>query len=184
MSTVYGIVKQSEGYVLVDSEPGQGTRVSLYFPRVAKSELALDSTDVAIPTARGSEIVLLVEDEDAVRSLVRGVLRSRGYTVLEAPNATEAMRISREYAGAIDVLLTDVVMPDISGRELADQLCRARPEMRLLYMSGYTEDTIVHHGVMSSDVGFIQKPFTPEVLLRKVRETLERRHEAVVTALL
>jgi two-component system cell cycle sensor histidine kinase/response regulator CckA len=178
MATVYGIVKQSEGYNLVDSEPDKGTRVSLYFPRVAGEESA--PPKVATPIPHGSEIVLLVEDEDAVRALVRGVLRSRGYTVLEAANANEAVRISNEFTGVVDILLTDVVMPDVSGRELADRLCHKRPEMQLLYMSGYTEDKVVHHGVMTSDVGFLQKPFTPERLLHKIRETLDRRHDAVV----
>jgi len=180
MATVYGIVKQSEGYILVDSEPGKGTRVSLYFPRVAKDGLVLDSADDALPVPRGSEIVLLVEDEDAVRSLVRGVLRSQGYTVLEAGSAAEAVRISNDFVGVIDILLTDVVMPDVSGRELANQLRETRPDMRLLYMSGYTEDMIVLHGVMTSDVGFLQKPFTPELLLRKMRESLDRRHDGMV----
>ena len=180
MSTVYGIVKQSEGYIVVDSEPGKGTRIWLYFPRVQEEGLPLESAAAALPPARGSELVLLVEDEDAVRSLVRGVLRSRGYTVLEAGNAAEAVRISHDYEGVIDILLTDVVMPEVSGRELADQLRLTRPDMRLLYMSGYTEDTIVRHGVMMSDVGFLQKPFTPELLLRKMRETLDRRQDDVV----
>jgi len=179
MATVYGIVKQSDGYVLVDSEPGKGTRIWLYFPRVQEG-LPLESADAPLPPPRGSELVLLVEDEDAVRSLVRGVLRSRGYTVLEAGNAAEAVRISNEFPGAIDILLTDVVMPEVSGRELADQLRQTRPNMRLLYMSGYTEDTIVLHGVMTSDVGFLQKPFTPERLLRKMRETLDRRQDGMV----
>jgi PAS domain S-box-containing protein len=179
MSTVYGIVKQSEGYVLVDSEPGKGTRIWLYFPRVEEGP-SLESADVDPPPPRGSEIVLLVEDEDAVRSLVRGVLRSRGYTVLEAGNAAEAVRISHDFEGVIDILLTDVIMPEVSGRELADQLRGTRPDMRLLYMSGYTEDMIVHHGVMTSDVGFLQKPFTPELLLRKMRETLDRRQDGMV----
>jgi PAS domain S-box-containing protein len=180
MSTVYGIVKQSEGYILVDSEPGKGTRISLYFPRLPEEELALDSADDALPLPHGSEIVLLVEDEDAVRSLVRGVLRSRGYTVLEAGNAAEAVRISNDFKGVIDILLTDVVMPEVSGRELADQLRQTRRDMRLLYMSGYTEDMIVHHGVRTSDAGFLQKPFTPELLLRKMRESLDRRQDGIV----
>jgi signal transduction histidine kinase/ActR/RegA family two-component response regulator len=179
MATVYGIVKQSEGYILVDSEPGQGTRISLYFPQVSTEGLVLDSAAAPIPLPGGSEIVLLVEDEDAVRSLVRGVLHARGYAVLDASNAAEAVRISNDFVGPIHVLLTDVVMPDVNGRELADQLKQTRPEMRLLYMSGYTEDQVVHHGVMTSDVGFLQKPFTPERLLRKLRETLDRRYDAV-----
>jgi PAS domain S-box-containing protein len=180
MATVYGIVKQSEGYIWVDSQPGKGTEISIYFPRVQEEKLPDNTAETAPPIPRGSENVLLVEDEDAVRSLVRGLLRSRGYTVLEASNAAEAVRISNDFVGPIHVLLTDVVMPEVSGRELADQLRQLRPEMRLLYMSGYTEDTIVHHGVLTSDVGFLQKPFTPDLLLRKVRETLDRRQDGMV----
>jgi CheY-like chemotaxis protein len=164
----------------VDSEPGKGTRISLYFPLVQEKKLPRQNAETALPIPRGSEVVLLVEDEDAVRSLVRGLLGSRGYTVLEASNAPEAVRISNDFAGPIHILLTDVVMPEVSGRELADQLRQLRPEMRLLYMSGYTEDTIVHHGVLTSDVGFLQKPFTPDLLLRKVRETLDRRQDGMV----
>jgi CheY-like chemotaxis protein len=180
MATVYGIVKQSEGYIWVDSEPGKGTSISIYLPRVLEEKLPLDSAVADFPIPRGSETVLLVEDEDAVRSLVRGLLRSRGYTVLEASNAAEAVRISKDFVGPIHILLTDVVMPEVSGRELADQLRQTRRDMTLLYMSGYTEDTIVHHGVMTSDVGFLQKPFTPDLLLRKVRETLDRRQDGMV----
>ncbi|MEO8348072.1 MAG: PAS domain-containing protein [Acidobacteriota bacterium] len=179
MATVYGIVKQSEGYISVDTEPGVGTQISLYFPRVPKEGIVVAPVK-ALPLPRGSETVLLVEDEDAVRTLVRGVLRSRGYTVLEARNAAEAVRISEEQVGPIHILLTDVVMPDVSGRELADQLRLTRRDMLLLYMSGYTEDRIVHHGVMTSGVGFLQKPFTPESLLRKMRETLDRRQDLVM----
>jgi signal transduction histidine kinase/ActR/RegA family two-component response regulator len=180
MATVYGIVKQSEGYVLVDSDPGKGTRIRLYFPQVPEEGLALESASADPPTPHGSEIILLVEDEDAVRSLVRGILRARGFTVLDASNAAEAVRISNDFVGPIHILLTDVVMPEVSGRELADQLRQTRPEMRLLYMSGYTEDMIVHHGVLTSDVGFLQKPFTPDKLLRKIRETLDRRQDGMV----
>jgi PAS domain S-box-containing protein len=177
MATAYAIVKQSEGYILVDSAPGKGTRISLYFPRVPKEGLVIDSATDALPPPRGSEIVLLVEDEDGVRSLVLSLLRSGGYTVLEASNAAEAVRISNDFVGPIHILLTDVIMPEVSGRELADQLRQTRRDMRLIYMSGYTEDMIVHHGVMTSDVAFLQKPFTPELLLRKMRETLDRRQD-------
>jgi PAS domain S-box-containing protein len=180
MATAYGIVKQSEGYIWVDSELQKGTSISIYLPRVQEEKLPRIVADSPLPLPRGSEVVLLVEDEDAVRALVRGVLRSRGYTVFEARNAAEAVQISNDFAGAIHILLTDVVMPEVSGRELADQLRHLRPEMRLLYMSGYTEDTIVHHGVRTSDVGFLQKPFTPELLLRKMRETLDRRQDGLV----
>jgi CheY-like chemotaxis protein len=179
MATVYGIVKQSEGYIWVDSELEKGTSISIYLPRVQEEKLPHDTAETALPIPRGSEVVLLVEDEDAVRSLVRGLLRSRGYTVLEASNAAEAVRISNDFVGPIHILLTDVVMPEVSGRELADQLRQTRRDMTLLYMSGYTEDTIVHHGV-TSDVGFLQKPFTPDLLLRKVREMLDRRPDGMV----
>jgi two-component system cell cycle sensor histidine kinase/response regulator CckA len=179
MATVYGIVKQSEGYITVESEPGVGTQISLYFPRVAKEGI-VPAPVKALPVPRGTETVLLVEDEDAVRTLVRGVLRSRGYTVLEASNAAEAIRISKDQVGPIHILLTDVVMPEVSGRELADQLLLTRRDMLLLYMSGYTEDRVVHHGVMTSGVGFLQKPFTPDSLLRKMRETLDRRPDPVM----
>jgi signal transduction histidine kinase/CheY-like chemotaxis protein len=180
MATVYGIVKQSEGYIWVDSELGKGTSISIYVPRVQEETLPRNPVETALPIPRGSEVVLLVEDEDSVRSLVRGLLRSRGYTVLEASNAAEAVRISNDFVGPIHILLTDVVMPEVSGRELADQLRQTRRDMTLLYMSGYTEDTIVHHGVMTSDVGFLQKPFTPDLLLRKVREMLDRRPDGMV----
>jgi signal transduction histidine kinase/CheY-like chemotaxis protein len=180
MAMVYGIVKQSEGYIWVDSEPGKGTSISVYFPRVQEEGLPLDPADAALALPGGSEIVLLVEDEDAVLSLVRGLLRSRGYTVLEASNAAEAVRISNDFIGPIHVLLTDVVMPEVSGRELADQLRQTRPDMRLIYMSGYTEDTVVHHGVRMSDAGFLQKPFTPDLLLRKMREMLDRPQDGMV----
>jgi signal transduction histidine kinase/CheY-like chemotaxis protein len=180
MATVYGIVKQSEGYIWADSEPGKGTSISVYFPRVKEEGLPLDSADADLSLPRGSEIVLLVEDEDPVRSLVLGLLRSGGYVVLEASNAAEAVRISNDFVGPIHVLLTDVVMPEVSGRELADQLRQKRPDMRLIYMSGYTEDTIVHHGVLTSDAGFLQKPFTPDLLLRKMREMLDRPQDGMV----
>jgi PAS domain S-box-containing protein len=174
MATVYGIVKQSEGYVWVDSKPGAGTRVWIYLPEAQETAADISEDAVTLPLPRGSEIVLLVEDEEAVRSLVRGLLRSHGYVVLEASDAGEALRISNDFDGPIHLLLTDVVMPEVSGRELADRLHETRQETRLLYMSGYTEDTIVQHGVLTSGVSFLHKPFTPEQLLRKVRETLDR----------
>jgi CheY-like chemotaxis protein len=174
MATVYGIVKQSEGYVWVDSKPGAGTRVWIYLPEAQETAADISEDAVTLPLPRGSEIVLLVEDEEAVRSLVRGLLRSHGYVVLEASDAGEALRISNDFDGPIHLLLTDVVMPEVSGRELADRLHETRQETRLLYMSGYTEDTIVQHGVLTSEASFLHKPFTPERLLRKVRETLDR----------
>jgi DNA-binding NtrC family response regulator len=125
---------------------------------------------------RGSETILLVEDEDVVRGLARQILEQAGYNVLDARGGEEAIRLCRERRGPIDLLLTDVVMPETSGKEVAERLTRLRPMTRVLYMSGYTDDAIVHHGVLDSDVEFIQKPFTPSALARKVREVLDVGH--------
>jgi two-component system cell cycle sensor histidine kinase/response regulator CckA len=173
LSMVYGIVKQSGGHVWVYSEQGRGTTFKLYFPALA------DSVERPIslpprPLARGgTDTILLVEDSDAVRVLVRTILRRNGYHVLEARTPAEAIGISGEHRGPIQLLLTDVVMPQMSGPRLAEALLPRRAEMRVLYVSGYTDDTIVHHGVLDSSLAFLQKPFTPDSLLRKVREVLE-----------
>jgi DNA-binding NtrC family response regulator len=127
--------------------------------------------DTVVP--RGSETILLVEDEDIVRGLARQILEQAGYNVLDARGGEEAIRLCRERRGPIDLLLTDIVMPETSGKEVAERLTRLRPATRVLYMSGYTDDAIVHHGVLDSDVEFIQKPFTPIALARKVREVLD-----------
>ncbi len=173
MATVYGIVKQSGGYIWIDSAKGNGTTVSIWLPQV-DAEVAPSGVKPLSKTPRGgSETVLLVEDEDGVRKLVRGVLQSHGYTVLEATDADHALRIAEMTTGPIDLLLTDVVMPGLSGRELADRLLQDRPETRLLYVSGYTEDTVLLHGVRMSGTAFLHKPFPPTVLLRRVREVLD-----------
>jgi DNA-binding NtrC family response regulator len=128
---------------------------------------------------RGSETILLVEDEDVVRGLARQILEEAGYNVLDARGGDEAIRLCRDLRGPIDLLLTDVVMPEASGKEVADRLTKLRPATCVLYMSGYTDDAIVHHGVVDSDVEFIQKPFTPVALAQKVREVLDlKRNEA------
>ena len=121
----------------------------------------------------GGETILLVEDEDSIRSLVQGILRSRGYTVLEAGRPLEALEISRNFAKPIHLLFTDVVMPQMSGREVAEQISAARPDTKVLYMSGYTDQAIAHHGVLNPGVPFLQKPFTPDALAHKVREVLD-----------
>jgi nitrogen-specific signal transduction histidine kinase/ActR/RegA family two-component response regulator len=179
LSTVYGIVKQSGGNVWVYSEPGDGTVFKVFLPRFdQESEVAIKPL-IEMVAPRGSETILLVEDEDVVRGLARQILEEAGYNVLDARGGDEAIRLCRDLRGPIDLLLTDVVMPEASGKEVADRLTKLRPATCVLYMSGYTDDAIVHHGVVDSDVEFIQKPFTPVALAQKVREVLDlKRNEA------
>ncbi len=172
LSTVYGSVKQSGGFVLVDSEPGQGSRFSVYLPRVAEANAPV-STSLGDRSPRGTATVLLAEDEDAVRRFAARVLTRAGYNVLTAPNGQSALEVAAQYGGLIDLLLTDVVMPGMSGRELGEALLPLRPGMRLLYASGYTEDAIIRHGVSSAGTAFLDKPFTSNGLLCKVREVLD-----------
>jgi len=171
LATVYGIVKQNGGHVRVYSEVGIGTTFKVYLPR----------TDiVAPPTAppgadqapRGTETVLLVEDEESVRSLTREFLEMLGYTVLEAGTPGEALLIAERHIAVIDLLLTDVIMPQMSGRTLASQIAAERPETRIVFMSGYTDDAIVQHGVLEPGTHFIEKPFTLQRLAVKLREVL------------
>jgi PAS domain S-box-containing protein len=172
LATVYGIVKQSGGYIWVYSEPGRGTTFKIYLPRVEAEAEPLAPRSEPPASLRGSETVLLVEDEEAVRNLTRKVLETHGYAVLPAAGGQEALRLASEYDGPIHLLLTDVVMPTMSGRELAGRLASVREETKVLYVSGYTDDTIVHHGVLEPGIAFLQKPFTPEALVRKLREVL------------
>jgi signal transduction histidine kinase len=173
LSTVYGIVKQSGGNIWVYSELGKGTTFKIYLPRV--NEGAEDYRDVleTEDLALGTETVLLVEDDELVRNLAREVLESSGYRVLEAATGASALLLCEKHNQPIDLLLTDVVMPEMSGRNLADRLLQLHPEMRVLFMSGYTENSIVHHGVLDKEANFIQKPFTPGGLALRVREVLD-----------
>jgi two-component system cell cycle sensor histidine kinase/response regulator CckA len=173
LSTVYGIVKQGGGYIFAQSEPGCGTTFRIYLPRVADpaDSPRLDKHPQA--AAGGSETVLLVEDEESVRELVRETLKTRGYKVIEASDGIAGLRVSEEHQGNIEILITDVVMPGMSGRELAKRVAAARPNIRVLYLSGYTEDAIIHEGALEPGTGFLQKPFTLQVLARKVREVLQ-----------
>lgn len=174
LSTVYGIVKQSDGFIWVYSELNRGTTFKIYFPRVQgeadKVARPEKKEDTAVP---GTGTILVVEDEPLVRTLVVRILRGQGYNVLEASSCMEAMRTAEEFAGEIHLVVTDVVMPEMSGKLLATQIQAARPGTKVLFVSGYTNHAIVHHGVLDSDAAFLQKPFTPGILARKVREVLD-----------
>jgi PAS domain S-box-containing protein len=172
LATVYGVVKQLGGDIWVYSEPGQGTTFKLYFPRVAETADAPPPSPVESDQAPSTETILVVEDEQAVRDLTVRMLRKLGHTVLPAADGAEALAIAKSYAGPIALLLTDVVMPNMSGRQVADELLRARPELKVLYLSGYTDHTVVHHGVLEDGVEFLPKPFSREALAKKIREVL------------
>jgi CheY-like chemotaxis protein len=174
LSTVFGIVQQSGGSIWVYSEPGKGTSFKVYFPRVDE---APDELRAQQPprTLRGNETVLLVEDDEQVRAVAGGILRRHGYRVFDARNGGEAMLFCEMHPDPIHLLISDVVMPHMSGPELARRLVVARPDMVVLCMSGYTDDSVFRHGVMDSDIAYLQKPITPESLTRKVREVLDAR---------
>ncbi len=172
LSTVYGIVKQSGGYIWIYSEPGRGTTFKIYLPWATEAGETVKAEKPAKRLARGRETILLVEDEPGLRDLAQTVLASAGYRVLVASHPHEAVGICEKEAGPIHLLLTDVVMPGMSGRVLADHFAFSKPEMKVLYMSGYTDNAVVHHGVLKEGMNFLQKPFSPDVLLRKVREVV------------
>ena len=172
LATVYGIVKQNAGYIYVDSAPGSGTTVRVYLPLSTEPLPGVDVSPPAPATAGGSETVLLVEDEAAVRQFARRALESSGYCVLSAGNGAEALSLAEQHPGPIHVLLTDVVMPGMGGPELARQLSSRRPSLRVLFCSGYTDDATVRDGVREAGTAFLQKPFAPEELIHKVREVL------------
>ena len=171
LSTVFGIAKQSGGSVDVYSEPGRGSCFKVYLPRIDQP-VAIEAEAAEAQPWRGSETILLVEDDDAVRGLVRETLERYGYKVLDSPGPVEARRLVEKQRGPVHLLITDVVMPKISGRELAEQLVRDRPTLKVLYMSGYTDNAIVNSGLLTKDVAFLQKPFTPSALIEKVKEVL------------
>lgn len=173
LSTVYGIVKQFNGEIWVYSEPGEGTTFKIYLPIVDDAVTPAPVRVEPEPASGGVETVLLVEDDSGVRKLVRSVLESQGYRVIEAADPLTALELSRNTPDTIDLLLTDVVMPHMSGRDLAVQIVALRPDIRVLYMSGYTDSVVIHHGIASGDALFIQKPFTPDDLARKVRQVLD-----------
>jgi CheY-like chemotaxis protein len=175
LSTVYGIVKQNGGEISIESSPGRGTAVRIYLP------LAADAINVRVSPGRrhsaetGTETILLVEDEAEVRRLAREILTRQGYLVLEAASGPEALRLWQERSGAVDMILTDVVMPQMSGPKLVERLKALCPDVRVVYMSGYTDDVIARHGIISAETEFLQKPFTLDSLAAKVRSVLDQK---------
>jgi PAS domain S-box-containing protein len=173
LAMVYGTVKQSGGFIWVYSEPGHGATFKIYLPRV---DAPVESTAPPAPVERpprGSETVLLAEDEPAVRAIAQQALERQGYTVLAAPSGADALALAAQHGATIHLLLTDVVMPGMSGRDLADRLTAQRPGIRVLYISGYTDNAIVRHGMLEPGLAYLQKPFRPDALVRKVREVLD-----------
>ena len=174
LATVYGIVKQSGGHIWLYSEPGAGTTFKIYRPRANEPVEYLTGAMMPVPvTRRGHETVMLVEDDAQLRELTHAVLVAAGYTVLAADGADQAQTVAGQHRGPIHLLLTDVVMSGMGGREVARNICGKRSETRVLYMSGYTGDAIVHHGVLDAGISFLQKPFTPTALIERVREVLD-----------
>ncbi len=176
LSTVYGIVKQHGGEIFVYSEPDKGATFKIYLPRVVEAVAAQAAAEEApAPLPGGTETVLVVEDEDGVRKLVRSVLESRGYRVLEADSGETALELSSFHEGEIDLLVTDVIMPKMSGRDLAEALVLLRPDIKVLFLSGYADRAVIEHGILDTGAAFMQKPFTPEALTRKVRAVLDEK---------
>jgi two-component system cell cycle sensor histidine kinase/response regulator CckA len=173
LATVYGIVKQSGGYIWVDSEPDRGTAFAIFLPRTSGTPEPSASTQPAARPTRGTETILLVEDEDTVRTLSHRALSTLGYSVLAALSGADALGVAERHPGPIDLVLTDVVMPELGGRELVRQLAAVRPGMKVLYISGYSDEAIAQHGVLDPGTAFLQKPFTPDRLASKVREVLD-----------
>ena len=174
LSTVYGIVKQSGGNIWVYSEPGQGTAFKIYFPQMDKPLEEIEKKVLKEEIPRGNETILLVEDDDDVLKLAVQVLMKQGYRVLDAPQGLDAFLIAEKHQGPIHLLVTDVVMPKVNGRELAERMASIRPGIKVLYMSGYTDNTITHHGILEKGMNYIQKPFSVDGLAIKVREVLDK----------
>ena len=181
LATVYGVVKQSGGYIAVESEKGKGAAFFVYLPRLTQSVAAPQTTAEAPANLGGSETILLVEDAEPLRKLAHMFLKEGGYRVLTAGDGAEAIEVARRHPGYIDLLLTDVVMPGINGRVLAERLAPLQQGMKVLYMSGYTDSFIAGHGVLEPGTHLLHKPFTQEGLTRKVRELLDSKPGASIT---
>jgi CheY-like chemotaxis protein len=175
LAVVHGVVTQGEGHIEVYSEVGRGTTFKVYLPALKERLKSGKSVHGLDPMPRGSETLLLVEDEDAVRALARHVLTACGYTVLEAADGRDAVRVAERHAGRIDLVVSDVVMPHLGGRQLVERLVAVRPGMKVLFLSGYTDYAVVRHGVLEADHAFLQKPFTPTALAQKVRDVLGQK---------
>ena len=167
------IARQSGGTIWAYSEPGRGTTFKIYMPCVADTNADIEIVRPDSEELSGTETILIVEDEDAVREPARQILKLQGYQVLEAAEAEEAIRICESYKDEIHLVISDVVMPNLSGRQLVEHLCLLRPSIKVLYISGYTDDAIIHHGIVGGEMPFLQKPFTHNTLARKVREVLD-----------
>jgi two-component system cell cycle sensor histidine kinase/response regulator CckA len=173
LSTVYGIVKQSGGYIFADSEPGRGTTVTIYLP-LADAERPAPPPPAGRPHG-GGETILVVEDDALVRAIMTRGLEEAGYAVLEAEHGDAALELARDGGGPLDLVVTDLAMPGVGGRELAEWLAELRPDVPVLFVSGHTDDDVVRRGLLDPGVAYLQKPFTPEVLARRVREMLDAR---------
>lgn len=173
LATVYGIVKQNNGYVWVYSEKGEGTTFKIFLPQISEEQETIEKHRFSTKQLEGTETILLVEDDEDVLKVAKDSLDRYGYNVLEATGVHEALRISKEYDDTIQLMLTDVVMPVMSGRDLADKMASLRPEMKIIYMSGYTDNAIVHHGILDNGATLIQKPFSPQSLALRVRQILD-----------
>ena len=181
LATVYGIVKQHRGHVGVSSEVGRGTTFRVYLPRVDEYPETIADAEFMGTQPLGKETVLVVEDEEIVRDLATEVLETLGYSTMSAHDPDHALAISRTYEGPIHLLLTDVVLPEMDGRSLYNRLAEARPEMKVLYVSGYTEDFVVHQGVLDPDVEFLAKPFTVDALAARIRDILDGSSLVVIS---
>jgi len=172
LATAYGTVEQSGGSIIVSSRLGEGTTIQVYLPRVEEAIEAVEPTKTVLESLRGDETILVVEDDDAVRNMTREFLKINGYTVIEARSAADAIQFTQRHKEPIDLVLTDVVMPGMKGRELAERLAELRPSVKVLYMSAYTEDAVINYGILDPGTAFIEKPFSPDSLAYKVREVL------------